>query len=451
MAQRSREPKLDTRTAREKLASRGKPYYRSVRAGLHLGYRKGKGEGRWVARVYLREGKYKVETVGTADDRLDANGHDVLDYAQALKAAEAAQARHAARPAGAGRFTVKRAMADYFTHLEHKGKATGDAHNRADVHIIPSLGEIEVAKLSSDQLLKWMSDMAEAPPRVRKKRDGKPSFGRLQDTPEGRRARRASANRTLTVLKAALNLAWRRNRVADDKAWRSVEPFEQADAARVRYLQVSEAKRLLNACEFGFRKLVTAALQTGCRYGELCALRVEDFNADAGTIAIRRSKSGKARHVYLTAEGVEFFREVTAGRGGSELMLRNEARLQRSQAAVERERKRRRAAGDDSLVDFDDDGAWRPSEQVREMARASARAKLDPPANFHCIRHTWASLSAMSGVPLPVIAANLGHSTGRMVEKHYGHLAPNYVADAIRSGAPRFGIKSGNVSRLEVA
>ena len=28
-----------------------------------------------------------------------------------------------------------------------------------------------------------------------------------------------------------------------------------------------------------------------------------------------------------------------------------------------------------------------------------------------------------------------------MVEKHYGHLAPSYVADAIRAGAPRFGLK----------
>jgi len=26
-----------------------------------------------------------------------------------------------------------------------------------------------------------------------------------------------------------------------------------------------------------------------------------------------------------------------------------------------------------------------------------------------------------------------------MVEKHYGHLAPSYIADAIRAGAPRFG------------
>jgi hypothetical protein len=29
-----------------------------------------------------------------------------------------------------------------------------------------------------------------------------------------------------------------------------------------------------------------------------------------------------------------------------------------------------------------------------------------------------------------------------MVERHYGHLAPCYIADAIRAAAPKFGIKS---------
>jgi hypothetical protein len=29
-----------------------------------------------------------------------------------------------------------------------------------------------------------------------------------------------------------------------------------------------------------------------------------------------------------------------------------------------------------------------------------------------------------------------------MVEKHYGHLAPSYIVDAIRAGAPTFGFKS---------
>lgn len=55
----------------------------------------------------------------------------------------------------------------------------------------------------------------------------------------------------------------------------------------------------------------------------------------------------------------------------------------------------------------------------------------------------------MNGVPLIVVAKNLGHSDTRMVEKHYGHLAPSYVDDAIRAGAPRFGsAEQSNVAEL---
>jgi hypothetical protein len=46
-----------------------------------------------------------------------------------------------------------------------------------------------------------------------------------------------------------------------------------------------------------------------------------------------------------------------------------------------------------------------------------------------------------TGTPLLLIAKNLGHADTRMVEKHYGHLAPSYIADAIRAGAPKFGFK----------
>ena len=54
----------------------------------------------------------------------------------------------------------------------------------------------------------------------------------------------------------------------------------------------------------------------------------------------------------------------------------------------------------------------------------------------------------MNRVPFLVVAKNLGHSDTRMVEKHYGHLAPGYVVDAIRDGAPRFGVEPSSVLPL---
>ena len=182
-------------------------------------------------------------------------------------------------------------------------------------------------------------------------------------------------------------------------------------SARVRYLTVAEAQRLLNACPPDFRNLAQAALQTGCRYGELGRLTVRDFNPDSGTVAILRSKTGRSRHVVLTEEGVAFFSQLCAGRGGGELMLR-------------------RANGE----------PWGAANQIALMAEASRRAALVPPVNFHGLRHTYASLSIMNGAPLVVVAANLGHANTKMVEKHYGHLARSFVRDAIRAAAPRFGM-----------
>jgi hypothetical protein len=53
MARSVRSPKLDTRSARARLAARREPYWHMLTAGLHLGYRRaGPHGGTWVARAY---------------------------------------------------------------------------------------------------------------------------------------------------------------------------------------------------------------------------------------------------------------------------------------------------------------------------------------------------------------------------------------------------------------
>jgi integrase len=175
------------------------------------------------------------------------------------------------------------------------------------------------------------------------------------------------------------------------------------------YFTVEEVRRIVNASQGEFRALVNAALFTGCRYGELTRLHVGDFNADAGTIFVGKSKSGKARHVVLTEEGQGFFRQLVAGRASTELLL----------AKV-------------------DGSAWGVSHQLRPMREACEHAKVAA-AGFHILRHTYASLLVMNGVPLPVVASNLGHADSRMTEKHYAHLAPSYLAETIRKFAPTLG------------
>jgi integrase len=228
---------------------------------------------------------------------------------------------------------------------------------------------------------------------------------------DGVRRRRATANRVLTVLKAALNHAWRTGHTVSDDAWRRVKPFKAVDAARIRYLTQDECVRIVNASESCFRDLVRGALLTGCRYSELASMQVSDYNFDAGVVAVRASKSGRPRHVILTDEGQALFSVLTAGK----------------------------LAGDPIFIRVDG-GRWGKSHQLRPMLQACQRAKISPAISFHVLRHTHGSALAMRGVSLAVIAEQLGHADTRMTEKHYAHLSPSYVASTIRAHFPTLGI-----------
>jgi integrase len=268
-----------------------------------------------------------------------------------------------------------------------------------------------VAKLTTARLRNWLHGIADAPALVRTKAGKARRHRAAPKDADGRRRRKAAANRVFNVLQAALNFAWREGKAPSDEAWRKIERFKAVDAPLLRYLTEAECVRLVNACPADFRQLVRAALLTGCRYSELTALHCADFNPDAGTLLVRASKSGQSRHVVLTEEAQRFFADATAGRGGDALMFV-------------------RAKGH----------PWQPSDKQRPLAQACKAAKIAPAVGFHVLRHTHGSTLAMRGVPLPVIAKQLGHADTRMTEKHYAHLSPNYVADTIRANFPTLGI-----------
>lgn len=137
---------------------------------------------------------------------------------------------------------------------------------------------------------------------------------------------------------------------------------------------------------------------------------------------IEKSKAGKKRTVALNDEGIELFERLTAGKKrGDHIFLRA------------------------------DGEAWGASHQKRRIEEASENAHLEPQATFHILRHSYASALVMAGVPLTVIAQQLGHADTRMTERHYAHLAPSYVADTVRQHLPTMGVGSpkSNVAKLK--
>ena len=360
-------------------------------------------------------GQYVVESIGSADDFQDADGAITLTFWQAQdRARQRASKRTAKGGQRMGPYTVRQAIEDYLDHIAAKPSCY-EVRKRLDAYVTLALAKTDVAKLAKAEVAAWHRGIPKLPPRVRTKEGAKQRYRAVDmRDPEIIRRRQDSANRVLGMLMAALNLAVKEGK-APEGTWRYVEPFKNVARSRVRYLSIAECQRLLNACDPDFRELVHALLLTGCRYQEVARLRVEDFNPDAGTLHIRQSKTGKERHVILTDEGQQFFGHLAAGRRGSEFLLGR---------------------------------AWGKSIQARPMAATCERAKIDPPVGLHQLRHTFASLAVMNGTPLMVVANALGHTSTRMVEKHYGHLSQSYLADEIRKGAPRFGMVKSNVKTI---
>ncbi|GBR75593.1 phage integrase [Acidiphilium acidophilum DSM 700] len=416
MPRKARDERLDTRAARLRLPVRREPYFRTIQEGRAIGYRRlaGGKAGTWIARHFDRDREptrfYK--SLGSADDMLDADGVETLTFAQAQQAAAAWFAElgrsHARAPV---LVTVEAVMADYEAdYAARGGKDAKGLKTAIAAHILPKLGAEPVTKLSPAKIRSWFRGLATSPARVRS-REGKVATRALDAADaDATRARRATANRLLTVLKAALNLAYREGKIASDDAWRRVKPFKGADAPRIRHLTDAEAVRLANAADPGFRPMVTAALLTGARYGELVRFRVADFNPEKGTLHVRVSKSGKPRSIMLTTEGTEFFRQHCAGKKGTALILTKP-----------------------------DGDQWGKSDQIRPMRAACEAAQIAPAIGFHILRHTHASRLIMAGVPLGVVAAQLGNSEA-ICAKHYAHLSPDYVAESIRAAFAPLGL-----------
>jgi len=421
VARTIRNSKLDSRSARLRLAPRREPYWASITRGCTLGYRR--GPGTWIAKYRADSGERRYEAIGPADDVTDGLG---LSYGQAQEKARDFFKRKAREAAGNfapmdGVYTVADALREYFADRERRGhKAVLHDRKSADALIIPELGNIAVEKLTKDRIVRWQEAMASRPGRLRSKKCGQQRFREHAGTPEDIRRRRSTCNRVLATLKAALNFAHKEGRVPLADAWQRVQAYRNVYAARVRYLSDDESRRLINACPADFRALVTAALLTGCRYGELTRLTVEDFHPDAGTLHVRISKSGKPRHVVLTAEGQEFFARRCLGKDTTSLLLTH-------------------ANGK----------PWQRTEQQRPV-KAACKAAQIAGSSFHALRHTYASRLVMKGVPLSVVAAQLGHATINMVEKHYGHLAASYVAETVRGAFGELGIanEAANVAPI---
>ena len=401
MGRKRRSVRLQTKEVRRVLPVAHAPYWFEVRPLLHIGFRKGRRSGTWLLRENLGGKQYK-RRVGNADDEnVDADHVTVLSFEDVLKLATADD-----RPTAAlvPRYTVNAALAAYWAHRRAKSAKSSVESDKVKIkaHVVEKFGETDVADLTMEDLLAWRDSMVKD-----------------TDDPDLKRRSKASANRVRAVFFASLNLAYEHGHIKSRDAWQRVKPFKNVDQARKRALTVAEAIKVINACAPDFRQLVRGSLYTGLRLGELIALRAADVTEQR--IEVRQSKSGKPRSVPLNDEGAHFFEEATAGKKGAELVFMRS-----------------------------DGHAWQRIHASRGMKRASSNAGINPPATFHDLRRSYASLLINKKNDIEVIQKLLGHADLRMTVRAYAHLLDATISKAVKKNLPSFGLAPTRVKKLKV-
>ena len=186
----------------------------------------------------------------------------------------------------------------------------------------------------------------------------------------------------------------------DDDALRTVRKVKmlKEPAGRLRYLAPEEVQRLLKECTNPLlRAVVTVAVNSGMRRGEILNLTWDSVDLRNGYLLVTQSKNGDRREVPMNAA----VREVLEG------IVR---RL-------------------DSTYVFCDKKGRMYKGGRNAFERACKRAGIYN-FHFHDLRHTAASFMAMGGVDLMSIKQILGHKTIQMTLR-YSHLSPGHLRNAV--------------------
>jgi integrase len=216
---------------------------------------------------------------------------------------------------------------------------------------------------------------------------------------------------------------------------RDVNPptVEQSDVHAPDHDAVRE---LLEAVPDRIRLVLWLAAVTGCRLGELVALRWSDL--DAGTLTVRRAV------VYTPATGTVVREKTKTGRKGDRRLDLDDGTL----AMLEAHRVDQAATAEARRLPapvylFSHDGGvtpWRPGY----VGLAFRRARGDAPVRFHDLRHYVATTMLADGEALIDVAAQLGHSTPATTARVYAHYLPGRGRESATKRAGRLGPRRPN-------
>jgi integrase len=195
--------------------------------------------------------------------------------------------------------------------------------------------------------------------------------------------------------------------------------------------QVRRLLLLVRVADPELEPAVRLAALYGWRRSELAGLTWADVDLAGGTVRIRRTRVATATGRAVASDG------KTAGSRATVPI--DEATAAALAAHLERRRELIEAEpeGEHVYVDpfgrplYPDTLTERFARVVRAYNVTHADAPLPAGFTLQSLRHSFASIMVAAGESTLVVAAALRHSSPRMVEATYGHLAPSTVADAV--------------------
>jgi integrase len=392
-----RSSKLETPTARRRLAVRKKPYYTTISPGIQLGYRRNAGAGSWSVRVRSPGAGSWLKRIGLADDLEPADGRAVLTYWQVLDAARKLARRQPGDETDDTRpVTVAEAIDAYERDLLARG---GDPYNAKRVRIhAGTLLDKPVALLSTLDVVRWRESL------IAKKLAG--------DT----------INRTRNMLRAALTLAARRDpRIVNERVWqRDLEALPNVTQHRNVILADDIVTKLIGAaydCDRALGMLVETVAQTGCRPSQVVRLEVGDLDTtDTAAPKLWMPRSGKGH----------------PSKRAKKMRERVPVPITTALASLLAGTAKRRAAQESLLLRSSGEpwGYRRNDHYSAGFAAAAIATGLDPQkVTLYALRHSGITRALMRGVPLTIVA-DLADTSEREIRKHYAkHIA--YHADAL--------------------
>lgn len=418
-ADRSAECRFADPSAIEALAYRDSPYWHTVLRCRHIGvHRPDARICNWTARLLTKDKRYVQRCLGPA---LDTGRGRPLSFCEALERAfdwfqspDVLRSAHFARATGrvsaisvspiGEAYTVGHALRDY-TEWTRIARSPGGHYNNLVLinhHLVPHFSSVPLEAFTAEHLAQLARQILETPPRL----GFMPHRGRQAPqelTTDELRKRKRTFNSLVSIMRMAFRHAWDNGRIDSERPWRCLRRIAVNHSPRTIFLDREECRRLLAECTPALRNLVLAGLYTGCRVGELGGLRVEDVAHQVFGIRIAAFKRSPARYVFLPDEGMAFFLQCCNGK-----------------------------APRDHVFLSDMGKIWR-KQHTSLFRRAVDRAGLPAGFVFHGLRHTYASDLVRAGVPLDVVAKQLGHADTTTVSNTYGHLLEHYREAVIRT------------------